>query len=430
MSSTSGPAEVEVTIEKGVHRGQGLGRLSGGQVVFVPGALPGDVWRVALGRGGRDYYHARPLALLRPGAGRRPPPCRHAGLCGGCSYQELDYDAQVTLKSAVLHESLARAGVPFEDPIPIVQGPEHGWRTRAALHFDTRGRLGLHEQGSHRVVDLDECLQLSVELQALCRTLAAALKALAGGPSVRGIDLAESGDRSRRVVWLYARQRAPASAWRNLGLQELPGLDAAGIQVGQGRHGRRVWAAGDLHVETEVLGLRLRSHVCSFFQANRFLVEGLTSAVLEELGEDDGPVLDLYAGVGLFALPLAARGHDVRAVEWSAAAAADLRANARQNGLALDVRQADVQRVLAGTGSRPRERIVLDPPRSGVAPGVVQAILDRRPERIVYVSCDPATLARDLRLLAAGGYVAASIKLFDMFPTTFHVETVVRLVRA
>ncbi len=205
----------------------------------------------------------------------------------------------------------------------------------------------------------------------------------------------------------------------------VPGLDGFGVAAGP----RLLWLHGAPFVEASVLGVVLRARAGSFFQANRFLLEPLARTVVDLVPAGEGPVVDLYAGVGLFALPLAARGErDVLAVEWASSAAEDARWAARRNQLdGVRVLAQDVARALAETAPGTAERIVLDPPRTGAGPEVVALVADRAPASIVYVSCDPPTLGRDLAALAGRGYRPDVVHLFDLFPDTFHMETVVRL---
>jgi 23S rRNA (uracil1939-C5)-methyltransferase len=204
----------------------------------------------------------------------------------------------------------------------------------------------------------------------------------------------------------------------------IDGLEGFGVQAGRRLH----WLQGSPHVEAAVLGLSLRIHVQSFFQANRFLYEPLARRVLDLL-PGAGRALDLYAGVGLFALPLAARGEgEVIAVERAATAVRDAEANVRRNHLeGIRVIRKDVASALAATPREAGERVVLDPPRTGLEREVVDLVAARRPEAVVYVSCDPPTLGRDLARFREQGYVPESVEVFDLFPDTFHLETVVRL---
>ncbi len=432
MSERSQPRvgdPVELTIEKGVYRGRGLGRVDG-RVVLVARALPGERVRGRIAAAHAGYAEADLLEVLSPSPSRRPAPCPHAEDCGGCAYQALGPAAQLALKEAILRESLARAGAPFDGPIEATASPEAGWRVRATLHFAVDGaglRIGFRKEGSRRVVPVTECLQLSGRVNAAAR---AAREALAGRraihPALRGLELFEAPDGSALVATLdTGLPAADATSLEPVG-RAVPGLTGFGVRS---EDGRTRWLHGDPHVEATVLGQRIRAHASGFFQGNRFLLEPVVSAVLGLVPEDGAPALDLYAGVGLFALPLAARGAGVMAVEGAAGAAEDARWNVSRAGLAGRVRvvEDDVARALGAIPAREGEAVVLDPPRSGAGPAVVRAIAARRPSAVVYVSCDPPTLGRDLAQFATLGYRADAVRLFDLFPDTFHMETLVRL---
>jgi 23S rRNA (uracil1939-C5)-methyltransferase len=417
---------VEVTVDKDVYRGRGLARLEG-RVVFVPRAHAGDRIRGRIREVRPGWAEATLVEVLSPAKERRASPCPYVPRCGGCAYQELGYEAHLRAKEAVLRESLARSGAAWNGPVGVRPSPERGWRLRASLHVavDRKGvRVGLLEEGRHRVVDLDTCLQLSEATNETLRVLRGRL-AERPGPTARvgGVDVLESPDGTTRTLTLSTTLRAsevPALQGLAAGV---PGLTGFGVEAGR----RLQWLHGSPHVEMSLLGLSIRVHACSFFQANRFLYEALARAVVERL-EARGRVLDLYAGVGLFALPLAARGLGVVAVERAPTAVADARANARRLGFeGLRVVRDDVRGALAAIRPEGGEGVILDPPRGGVDREVVDLVGARRPQSIVYVSCDPPTLGRDLARFAARGYHPDHVELFDMFPDTFHVETVVRL---
>jgi 23S rRNA (uracil1939-C5)-methyltransferase len=429
-SSVRSGDTLEVAIEKGVYRGLGLARHEG-QVVLVPRALPGDRLRVRVESVERGFLRARAEAVLAPAPHRRAPPCPYADRCGGCSYQELDYAAQLGLKEAVLRESLSRAGVRWEEAVPLAGSPEEGWRTRAALHLEPRGAglaLGLHEEGSHRVVDLPRCLQLSEPMMRAARALVAELERRPErARAIRGVELAESVDGTQLVMALETELDVKGAVALSGLFGALPGLTGFGIVAGDDRGRRYVGLHGDPHVHSTVAGTSLRAHVRSFFQSNRFLVEPLAATVLELL-PGGGSVLDLYAGVGLFALPLARQAGRVRAAEVNPMAVEDARWNAERAGLQnVELFRGDVREALALWPAEADERVVLDPPRTGAGAEVVKLLAQRRPRAIVYVSCDPATLARDLKLFEAERYHPDVMRAFDLFPDTFHLETVVRL---
>ena len=425
------PGDVlETVIEKGVYRGRGLGREDG-RVVFVPRTYPGDRVRARLAEVHAGWAEAALVEVLEAAPERRASPCPYVPLCGGCVYQDYAYEAQLRLKESVLRESLARAGVRWEGTVDVHASPEAGWRLRASLHFSAGAggmRLGLRQEGTRRVVDVEECLQLSERMNRAARALREALgDRTALWPGLRGLDLLESPDGGTLLAALetsLAPSEAPELAWL---AERVPGLDGFGVATGP----RLQWLRGASHVEAQVLAVVLRAHARSFFQANRFLLEPLARTVVDLVPAGDSRVIDLYAGVGLFALPLAARGErDVLAVEWAPAAAEDARWGARRNGLEqVRVVAGDVAAALAGVSPKAGERIVLDPPRTGVGREVVRLVADRAPEAIVYVSCDPPTLGRDLFRFAERGYRPDTVHLFDLFPDTFHMETVVRLRR-
>ena len=421
---------VELDIEKAVYRGLGLARHEG-QVVFVPRAIPGERVRARVESVTPGYVRALPETVVRSAAARRASPCPFFARCGGCAYQDVDYAAQLRLKEAILRESLSRAGVRWEGEIPLRASPEEGWRTRATLHLEeVEGelRLGLHEEGSHRVVDVEACLQLSPAMNRAARALRAALdERRPDARRVHDVELAESMDGARLVACLETEMDVTQAVGLARLADAVPGLTGLGVMAADGRGRRYLNLRGDPHVEAEVRGLRLRSHVRSFFQAHRFLVDELVAEVVA-MAPPGGRVLDLYAGVGLFALALAAQSDEVLGAELNPVAVEDARANIEANGTKnARVRQGDVQEALASWPAAPGERVVLDPPRTGAGGVVAKAVAARRPDCVVYVSCDPPTLGRDLAAFAKQGYAPDTVRAFDLFPDTFHLETVVRL---
>lgn len=365
--------QVEIGIEKLVAGGDGLGRTDG-LAVFVPFAAPGDRLRVRITERRGGFARARIVAVLRPGPGRIAPRCRHFGECGGCRLQHVDPAAQAAAKGEIVREALRRlGGIRWDAEIPVRTGPPYGWRSRGELRRKA-GRLGQLREGSHDFVAVDECPLLVPRAESL-------LEELAAGPdgTVRfavGDDGEVASDPTARVT-----RRVHGFAFE--------------------------FGAGD------------------FFQGNRSLVGDLVREV--EDGRKGGLAVDLYAGVGLFTLPLARSFREVVAVEGSAAAAQG-EANARANGVG-NVRfvHRSVNAWLSSHEGPVPDLVVLDPPRTGAGPEVVARLASLAPVEMVYVSCDPATLARDLRGLVGAGYRVVSVVALDMFPQTAHVETVVGL---
>lgn len=417
----------EVVVDKAVYRGLGLARHQG-QVVLVRRGLPGDRARVKIEKVGRGYAEASLETVVEPSGLRRAAPCPLFTRCGGCAYQDVEYARQLELKEAIVRESLARAGAAWEGAIELHASPEQGWRTRATLHLgplpDGEIGLGLHEEGSHRLLDLSVCEQLTPLLHRTQRALLDAFRNHPHRARVRHVHLAQGIEGEGAVAVLEGDlDPQTASSFASLD-RSIPWLTGFGAVTSRGSF---VLLHGSPYVHSTVLDRRLRVHAQAFFQGNRFLVEDLarTVAALVPAG---GVAVDLYAGVGLFSLALAPQAEAVVALEGNPYAAADALANARSAGLdRVTVKRGDVLDGLRHLPVRPEERIVLDPPRSGVGPRVVEAIVGRRPASVVYVSCDPPTLGRDLALFQRAGLRPDAVHLFDLFPDTFHLETVVRL---
>jgi 23S rRNA (uracil1939-C5)-methyltransferase len=416
---------VEVTVDKLVYRGLGLARHEG-RVLFIRGAYPGERWRVRVSKVRRDFAEAEAQELLVAGGLRRPSSCPHFPACGGCTHLDLDYKEQLRWKAAILAECLDRAQVAWSHEVPVAPSPEDGWRLRAGLHIAQRDAaliLGFESEGSHRLVATQECRQLSPQLYACAQALTQALDRHPGlRQRVRRVDLTESADAQQRVALLGGRFTAQDLGPLRATLQPVAGLGGVTLQLE-----RAVPVSGAQSVVMGLNDLQLRVSAASFFQPNRFLVEGLVAEVLRQLPSGTA-VIDLFAGVGLFALHAARRARRVRAVEINPSAVRDARANAAAAALSnVTIFQGDAAEVLRRWPAEEDEWAILDPPRAGLDGRLAEALAERRPKGIVYVSCEPPTLARDLRLLTRRGYRIDSVRAFDMFPNTFHLETVVRL---
>jgi 23S rRNA (uracil1939-C5)-methyltransferase len=408
---------LSLTIDKPAAGGRMIGRVDG-QVVLVAGAVPGERVRARIGRVGKGVAYAETVAVEEPSADRREPVADP--LCGGCLYAHIAYPRQLVIKRQVIADAFTRIGR-LEPPesLNVAASPEDGYRMRARLHV--RGyRPGFFREGSHELCDARLTRQL---LPATCDTLdrlTAIVRSL-GLDAIREIELAENVDASDRVVYLDAASTLDAPALERLAATE--GL--TGVSSAFGVH-------GSAHVTDRLtmspgVSVALRRHVLAFFQGNRHLVGSLVAHVVDQV-QHVGDVLDLYAGVGLFSASIAAaRGVRVTAVEGDRHAAADLAENAAAaRGQVIPVHQS-VEHFLAGAG-RGSDRlatIVLDPPRTGMSREALDGVVRQRASRLIYVSCDVATLARDARRIVDAGYAIAHADAFDLFPNTPHVETVV-----
>ena len=396
-----------------------IARLDG-QVVLVADAIPGERVQARIERVGKGVAYAQTLSVEERSGDRRDPFADP--LCGGCLYSHIAYPRQLAIKGEVIADAFRRIGrVTLPGPVAVAGSPEDGYRMRARLHV--RGhRLGFFRENSHDVCDARATRQLLPATSDALERLMAAMRSL-GLDAVREIELSENIDASERVVFLDAAAALDAST-----LERLAGTD------GMTGLGSAFGAFGSPYVTDSLTigesALMLRRHVQSFFQGNRHLLGDLVAHVTERVPAG-GTVLDLYAGVGLFAVAAAViRGASVVAVEGDAYAADDLHANAAAAGGQVTTVRGAVEGIAAGmaggaAGRLTAETVIVDPPRTGLSREAMDKVLTLTTPRLIYVSCDVATLARDARRLVDDGYAIERIDGFDLFPNTPHVETVV-----
>jgi len=381
----------EVEVERILPGGMGLAHAAG-KTMFVSLAAPGDRVRVRIDREQGNVLFASIEEILTPSPVRIEPPCPYFGRCGGCDFQQLTYEAQLAAKAEMIRDCLHRIARLDNVPEIVVTPSPNEWRyrMRATWQIDREERtVGYYERGSRRVCDVADCAVLRPELQAKLE-------------AVRATD------------------------W-----SEFP-TDLKHLDVVAGENGVS-FAPRFAEFQTSELSLTVAQEVYqynaeSFFQINPSLLGPLVEFALGNAAGESA--LDLYSGVGLFTLPLSRRFKHVVAVEANPAAARFARRNLQRAGLTnTRVVTATVTDWFRNAAAERADFILLDPPRAGAESAVIKGMLDLRPRYISYVSCDPATLARDLRKLIAGGYTIDSIAGFDLFPQTHHVETVVRLHR-
>ena len=388
-----------ITIEKLVYGGAGLARI-GGRVVLAPFVLPGETARVRLEE---QALEAQLEEVVTPGAGRTEPLCPFFTRCGGCHYQHAAYELELEQKRAILREVLRRVGkLEAPEEIHVISGAPFEYRNRAQLHV-AGGEIGYFAHGSRRLVPVDQCPISSPKIN---QALGALREMLADRRFPRFLRSLELFTNEAEVQLNVLETGQPvARRFFDWCLERVPGFTGGAIEY---------------PVRQDLYRVRHRS----FFQVNRFLIEQMVDCALEGAGGETA--LDLYAGVGVFSLPLARRFAAVTAVESSASAADDLEFNAARAGCAVSVRQQAVEAYLESLEKAP-DFVLADPPRAGLGKTAVRELLRLRPARLVVVACDPATLARDLGALTAGGYAIERMTLIDLFPRTFHIETVVGL---
>jgi 23S rRNA (uracil1939-C5)-methyltransferase len=419
---------IELDIERPVAGGRMLARLDG-RVVFVAGAIPGERVRARVERANKQGMWARATEILTASPDRREPASDPA--CG-IAYAYIAYPRQLQLKGELVADAFRRiARLPLDAAPAVAPSEETGYRLRARLHL--RGsRLGFFREGTHDLCDAAPTGQLHPDTVAAAHGVVAALGARRA--ECESLTVAENVAATERVFHLAPH---PAARLDDLArrIDLVPGVTGLTTLVGD----RLVTLAGSASVtDTATALFRGPSPVgdlvawtrkaTSFFQGNRFLTGALVGRVLAAATGDD--VVELYAGVGLFSVALAARGSRVLAVEGDRSAASDLEANAGPWRERLQVRRAPVERVVASPPDVPPDVVILDPPRTGVSAAAVNGLIAWKAPRVVYVSCDPPTLARDAARLVGAGYRIESVDALDLFPNTPHVETVAVFSRA
>jgi len=413
---------MELYVERPAAGGRMIARHDG-LVVFVAGAVPGERVRVRVERRSRHLVWANVIDVIDPSPDRRH--VTGDASCGGMTFAHIDYHRQLALKAEILVDAFRRIGhLALPDPVTVHSSEERGYRLRARFHVAGE-RAVFFREGTHEPCDPASTGQLSEQaLDALGRGMQLLSPRLG---DVAAVVLTENVRATERALHFEARDGARLDDLA--GTLELPeGVTGMTTRA----RGRAVTLAGSAVVTDTADALfggtppiaadvSWARHASSFFQGNRFLTGELVRRVLaESVGER---VVDLYAGVGLFAVALAARGAEVVAVEGDRSSAADLAANARPwQGRLRVLRRAVEQVVVPGPDPAP-DVVVLDPPRSGMSAEALAGLVSWNAPRLVYVSCDPATLARDAARLVAGGYHLTAIEAFDLFPGTPHVET-------
>lgn len=413
-------------VEKATAGGRMLARHHG-QVVLVWGAIPGERVEARVERTGKGVVYAETVGVSSPSADRRSPTADWR--CGGSVFAHIEYARQLRLKSEIIQDAFGRIGRIASLDAPTVAGsPEDGYRMRARLHVEA-GRLGFYREGSHELCDAVATRQLLPSTNAWIAQAEAALRR-ERLHDVAAIEIAENIAGDERACHVELRRGADAARYAVLS-DGLVGLSASHVD-----DGRTTVVSGvpSIHDELQVgedsraRTLRLRRHVRAFFQGNRFLIGPLVREVIANIPAE--PIVDLYAGGGLLGLALAVTGvPHVTLVEEDPVSGADLESNAAPFARQVQVERRSVESYLKTSRAR-TTTVLLDPPRTGVSKDALAGLVRARPNRIVYVSCDVPTLARDARGLLDAGYRLGRVAALDLFPNTAHVETVAVFDRA
>ncbi|MFA6284490.1 MAG: 23S rRNA (uracil(1939)-C(5))-methyltransferase RlmD [Desulfurivibrionaceae bacterium] len=442
---------VELTVDKVIKGGLGLGRLADGQVVMVPRVLPGERVRVQLRRQHKQYQEADLLEVLQSSAQRIPPICPVYDTCGGCDFQHASYDEQLRLKNGILRETLCRGGLCREEEIPVLLGAPlaspkpFGYRQRIRLQV-AQGVMGYFGRQSHSLIPVSRCPLAGEDINAVLAALSASREFQSLLSNASAIELLENpGHNSIILLIHYTRKTRPGDHQAaKLICQALPLLEAVIFSVeGQAKgpcfNGTSEIPLSGLLVEFSLPGelcgqpLTLGLEPGGFCQVNLGQNENCIKLLLEwTQGMQPTKALDLFCGMGNFSLPLAMQGWDVTGMDMQRSTIRSAVRNAEGAGL------GDRCRFSQGSATKAARRmlaekatfdcLLLDPPRSGCAE-LIPMLPGLEAKGIIYISCDPATLARDLAGLIQAGYRLAEVRLVDMFPQTAHQETMVRLAR-
>ena len=418
--------QLELAIEKPAAGGRMIARHEG-QVVLVLGAIPGERVLARIDKADRQLAFASTIDVLSPSPDRRDPFVDP--LCGGCLYAHVSYPRQLRIKADVIIDAFVRLGRFPASALDVEASPEHGYRMRGRLYVHD-GRAGFYREGSHALCDAASTRLLTSEAVTSATRMADAL--LHRGVDVKSVEVTENLAGSERALHVDAPSGARLDGSTLAALVRSDGLTGCSMRTAEGVVAALDPAVGDpLEALTRGRAARgvLRRSAQSFFQANRFLLPSLVSAVMDAV--DDGDVLDLYAGVGLFSVALAGAGRmGMTAVEGDRAGSADLLGNAAQFPGAIAAVRDSVEGYLTTARAGRARTIIVDPPRTGISRAAMGLIAGHGAGRIVYVSCDPATMARDARRLVDAGYALESMRAFDLFPNTPHVETLASFTRA
>ncbi len=433
---------ITLDIESLAYGGDAIAHLADGRTAFVRGAVPGDSVEAEVTEDRGRFVRAETRNVVSASPDRIDAPCPYFGVCGGCSWQHIAYPAQLAAKRRMVVDALARIGhlADAENLVgqTIPSAAQYGYRNKVELVVDAssgRPRLGFHRSGSEEFVEVEECLLLPDKYRRAPKALGGALRYISGeqdfgltrvalrvGTNTRDAEVALWGAPGpfprRPVATTLGQALRTTSLVRVLVKGPSKERKIAGVEV---LSGKGAW-------RERLLGTTMTVSAPSFFQVNTRAAESLVSLALDALRADGSDrVLDLFAGAGTFTLPLAEKAGEVVAVESASSAVRDLRRNLEDEGLWADVIGGDAGRELPAIGRV--DLALVDPPRSGLQNEAVEALASTRARRIAYVSCDPATLARDAAGLASRGYALTKATPLDMFPQTYHVETLAEFER-
>lgn len=430
--------ELQLSIEKLIYGGEGLAH-AGGNTVFVPFVLPGEQVRASVRTRKKKLIHTNLVEVEKASSFRGEAVCPHFRVCGGCHYQHIEIAEQVRLKKEILRETLSRlGGVQWPGAIQEHSAQPYGYRNRAQWAFrDAMPRaFGYFLPESGHILPIDQCPVLSPRLAEAFGQLQDLARSNSLPPGILEVEaFADGADEKIALNIAFERFPKPAKAMTAEFKSALPALESL-LMLDQSKN--RFELSGPGYLIQKAGDFTFRVNHLSFFQVNRFLIEDLLQTMVG--GAKGGYALDLYAGVGFFTLPLAKTFSKVISVDANLSAIRDLRQNAEAAGASVVSENEHAEEFLKKQQETP-DLVILDPPRAGLGAEAAAQLARLGAQEIAYLSCDPPTLARDLAVLAgsdrkqetavapAHKYEIAEVHLFDLFPQTFHIETLVRLRR-
>ena len=422
---------MNLTLEKPVYGGDCLAHYEG-KAVFVPLTLPGESVTARITEEKRSFAKAELDQILIAAPNRIAPECPYFGNCGGCHYQHADYPTQLALKQQILRETLARAGVSVPSEIDSLAAEPWAYRNRIRVAFTDENSFGYRSRRSHAIIPITECPIAAPGLLITAQCVSAFLSESHNPPRISELELFTNHDESQQLLTLFCeKSSAEVTSWLTALHAALPPQVAAiRLQLSDGSLEPQILASvGESSLLYTAAGFSYRVDHSAFFQVNRWLIDDFAAIVT---GDHSGQLAwDLFAGVGLFARLLTHSFAKVLAIESAPASFPALQQNlAGTSGRAVGSTTLDFLRRNRQEREPRPDLIVLDPPRAGLGEETTHLLNAIHAPQMIYVSCDPATLARDLRALTQERYKIEAITLVDMFPQTFHLETVVRLSRS
>ncbi|HMU94368.1 MAG TPA: class I SAM-dependent RNA methyltransferase [Anaerolineales bacterium] len=401
----------DILLEKMTYGGEAMGRLPDGRALFVPFGLPGEKVRVDLVEEKKGFARGALLEILQPSPERIAPKCKHFGVCGGCHYQHLPYEKQLAAKTEILRDQLQRIGKIENPPVrPMIPSPlEWNYRNHVQFHLTAEGRLGfIHAKGTS-TLPIEECHLPEAGIHAFWPDLQ-----FESNEGVERVSLRSGQDGELMVVF---ESDTP----------ETPELEIeADVSVVHLFEDHPVVIAGEDHLTIKVSNRDFRVSAPSFFQVNTKMAEAMVQHLVSKLPVNETTtLLDVYCGAGLFSAFFAQKCKRVVGIETSASACEDFAFNLDEFEN-IELYEGAAEEILPALADQLKDAAcaIVDPPRAGIEKHALDALIAIKPQVIAYVSCDPSTLARDAARLIHGGYQLVEVTPFDLFPQTYHIESI------